>query len=111
MHAESLEIRSRILGGDNHLDVATSYNNVANIYQAQGKYEEELEMHAESLDIGSRILGGDNHLDKAGSHVNTVNVLDDMGSLKSRLFTCKRVLRCIRVQVTLTTRLFSTKRT
>jgi len=28
--------------GDSHLDVATSYNNVAIIYEAHGKYEETL---------------------------------------------------------------------
>ena len=48
--------------------MATSYNNVAIVYEAQGKYEEALEMHAKSLDIRTRILGGDNHLDVASSY-------------------------------------------
>jgi tetratricopeptide (TPR) repeat protein len=79
--------------GDSHLDVATSYNNVAIIYEAQGKYEEALEMHAKSLDIRTRILGGDNHLDVATSLGNLGQVWMTWGSLKRRLFTCKRVLR------------------
>ena len=41
--------------------MAESYNNVAVIYQAQGKYEESLEMHAKALDIRTRILGGDDN--------------------------------------------------
>jgi hypothetical protein len=41
--------------------VAASYNNVAIIYRAQGKYEEALKMHKKSLDIKTRILGGDSH--------------------------------------------------
>ena len=40
--------------------MANSYNNVAVIYQEQGKHEEALEMHTTSLDIMTRILGGDN---------------------------------------------------
>jgi tetratricopeptide (TPR) repeat protein len=31
--------------------VANSYNNVAVIYQEQGKHEEALELHSKSLDI------------------------------------------------------------
>ena len=70
MHSKSLDIKTRILGGDNHPDVAASYNNVGNIYQKQGKYEEALEMLSKSLDIMTRIHGGDNHPDVAMSKYN-----------------------------------------
>jgi hypothetical protein len=39
-----------------------SFNNMAVIYQAQGKYEEVLAMHTKSLHIKTRILSGDSHL-------------------------------------------------
>ena len=48
--------RSGWSDGHEHLDVSASYN-VAMVYEAQGKYEEALEMHAKSLDIRTRILG------------------------------------------------------
>ena len=70
MHTKSLDIKTRILGGDSHLDVTKPYNNVAIIYEAQGKYGEALEMHMKSLDIKTRILGCYNHPDVAASHVN-----------------------------------------
>jgi tetratricopeptide (TPR) repeat protein len=50
------------LEGHDSLDVATSLMNIANTYQAQGKYEEALEMDTKSLNIKTRILGGDHLL-------------------------------------------------
>jgi tetratricopeptide (TPR) repeat protein len=41
--------------------VAASFNNIANIYEKQGKYEEALELHTKSLEIKTRIYGGDSH--------------------------------------------------
>ena len=69
MHTKSLDIKTRILDGDSHLDVDTSYHSVATIYQEQGRYEEELEMHTGSLDIMTRILGGDSHSAPARSRL------------------------------------------
>ena len=60
MYTKSLDIKTRIYGGDNHLDVAASYNNIGTVYESLGKYEEALEMYTKSLDIMTRILGGDN---------------------------------------------------
>ena len=48
------------MGGQDSLDVAASYNNIAIIYKNQGKYEEALEFYTKSLDIKTRIYGGDN---------------------------------------------------
>jgi hypothetical protein len=53
-----LETKIRLCGQET-LDVATSYNNVAIIYRKQGKHEEALEMYTKSLDIMIRIHGGD----------------------------------------------------
>ena len=39
--------------------LATSFNNMANIYEAQGNYEEALELHVKSLDIKTRIFDGE----------------------------------------------------
>ena len=58
------------VGGQDSLDVAKSYNNMAIIYKTQGKYEEALEMYTKSGDIMTRIYGGDNHPDVAASYTN-----------------------------------------
>ena len=47
------------LEGHDSLDVAKSYNNIGNVYNRQGKYEEALEYYQKSLDIKIRVVGGD----------------------------------------------------
>ncbi len=50
------EIFIKVFGQD-HLDVAASYNNIGTVYESLGKNEEALEMLSKSLDIRTRILG------------------------------------------------------
>ena len=57
------------VGGQVSLDVAASYNNIGNVYDSQGKYEEALEYYQKDLDITVRLVGGD-HPDVAGSKEN-----------------------------------------
>jgi tetratricopeptide (TPR) repeat protein len=85
MHTKSLDIKTRILGGDSHLDVATSYNNVSIIYSKPGKYEEALEMYKTSFAIGIRILGGDSHPSVAASYCNMGVVLEKTGKYEEAL--------------------------
>jgi len=40
-----------------HLDVAKSYNNIGNVCDSQGKYEEALEYYQKDLDITVRLVG------------------------------------------------------
>merc|ERR1712023_529940 len=61
MHEKSLSIRLKKLG-DDHPDVASTYNNMANVYQKQGKYEEALAMYEKTLLIDLKKLGGDHPL-------------------------------------------------
>ena len=80
-------IRNPVVGGD-HPDVAASYNNIANIYDDQGKYEEALDLFTKSLDIKTRIYGGDNHLDVAATKYNIASLKETQGDLEGarRLF-------------------------
>ena len=80
--------------GSDHLDVAKSYNNIGNVYDSQGKYEEALEMLSKSLDIMTRIHGGDNHPDVALSFINIGAVYAGKGDLENALVhLCQGVWR------------------
>ena len=52
----SLAIREKQLG-DNHPDVATSLNNLASLYESQGKYEEAEPLYQRAIAILLEKLG------------------------------------------------------
>ena len=56
MFEESLAIRKKMLG-EEHPDVAQSLNNLAALYENQGKYDEAEKMFEESLAIRKKMLG------------------------------------------------------
>lgn len=43
--------------GEDHPDVATTYNNLGNVYQSQGDYAKALEYHEKALRIRLKVLG------------------------------------------------------
>src|SRR5258708_7743902 len=60
---EALSIRERMLGPD-HPEVAAGLNNLASLYQAQGRYAEAEPLFKRALAIGDKVLGPD-HPDAA----------------------------------------------
>jgi len=56
LYQESLKIREQVLGKE-HPDYATSLNNLAMLYNSQGKYEEALPLYQEALKIYEQVLG------------------------------------------------------
>ena len=60
------------------LDVAASYNNIGNVSNRQGKYEEALEYYQKFLDIKIRVFGSD-HPDVAASIKNIGIVYHNKG--------------------------------
>ncbi|CCI37966.1 hypothetical protein MICAK_3720004 [Microcystis aeruginosa PCC 9701] len=52
-------MKKRLLG-DNHPDVATSLNNLAALYDSQGRYTEAEPLYREAINIATQVLG-DNH--------------------------------------------------
>ena len=64
--------------------VADSFYNVACTNEAQGKYEEALEMHTKSLEIKTRICG-DNHPSVGASLNNMANVYETQGKYEKAL--------------------------
>ena len=62
-----MKIRSQVLG-ENHPDMATSYNNIGNAYCNRGDYDKALEFYQKALKIRFQVLG-ENHPDVAYSYM------------------------------------------
>ena len=56
LYRRSLEIREKQLGPD-HPDVATSLNNLADLYRAMGRYAEAEPLYRRSLEVREKQLG------------------------------------------------------
>ena len=64
--------------GEQHLDVATSYNVIGLVYDSQGNYTKALEYHEKSLAIRLSIFG-ENHPDVADSYENLYDIYTKLG--------------------------------
>jgi tetratricopeptide (TPR) repeat protein len=65
---QALEIRRRLLG-DDHIDTALSYHNLAYSLHGRGKYKAAQPLFEKTIEIICRLLG-ENHPDAAMSHAN-----------------------------------------
>ena len=72
LHEKALTIYKKIFGED-HADVATSYNNLASVYNSLGEYNEAKELYEKALTICKKIFGED-HADVATSYNNLASV-------------------------------------
>ncbi|XP_046855133.1 uncharacterized protein LOC124448164 [Xenia sp. Carnegie-2017] len=63
----------------NHVDVATSLNNLGNVYSDTGNFDKAIEFHEKALEIRKQSLGP-NHVDVAWSINNLGNVYKDTGN-------------------------------
>ena len=64
--------------GDRHPNVATSLNNLAGLYQSQGKYEEAEPLLKQALSLSQELLG-DRHPDVASSLNNLAMLYHSQG--------------------------------
>ena len=69
------------LWGPQHPDVASSYNNLANVLSNQGDLKQAKEYHENALAIKQQTLGLQ-HPDVASSYDNLANVLSNQVDLK-----------------------------
>ena len=67
-HKKALMIRQKIFGED-HTDVALSYNNLATVYSSLGEYNQVKELQEKAMEIWKKIHGED-HADVATSYNN-----------------------------------------
>ncbi|MEM9092530.1 MAG: FxSxx-COOH system tetratricopeptide repeat protein, partial [Cyanobacteria bacterium P01_F01_bin.53] len=72
LYQESLAMRKRLSGND-HPSVASSLNNLAGLYENQGRYSEAESLYQESLAMRKRLLGED--------HPDVATILNNLAVL------------------------------
>ncbi len=73
MYIDALVMRKRLLG-DEDPDVANSLNNLALLYNSQGRYSEAEPLYIEALAIAEKLLGA--------NHPNTINIRENLEDLR-----------------------------
>jgi len=92
----SLTVYRRIHGTDQHRDVASTLNNMANVLWKQGKLTEALTQYERVLEIDRARLGTDEHPDVASTLNNMAVILQEQGKLTEALTQYERVLEIYR---------------
>ena len=69
MHTKSLNMKTRILGGDSHPDVAASKENIGLVFKAMGKKSEAKQMFTEAAGVHRKVLGADHPLRKTSERL------------------------------------------
>ncbi|WP_208341799.1 tetratricopeptide repeat protein, partial [Aetokthonos hydrillicola] len=77
LYKKALELYQRLLGQE-HPDVAQSYNNLAELYRAQGRYQDAEPLCQKALELRQRLLGQE-HPDVAQSYNNLAALCDSQG--------------------------------
>ena len=70
-------IRKKIFGED-HADVASTYNNLATVNSRLGEYNQAKELHEKALVIWKKLYGED-HAEVATSYDNLASVYNRLG--------------------------------
>jgi tetratricopeptide (TPR) repeat protein len=68
-------MRKRLLGTE-HPDVALSLNNLANLYDSQGRYAEAEPLYVQALEIAQRQLGA--------NHPDTITFRENLQALREQ---------------------------
>ena len=69
-------MRQQLLG-DNHPHVATSLNNLAGLYDSQGRYTEAEPLYLEAIKIATQVLGK--------NHPHTQTIMENYKTMLSQL--------------------------
>ncbi len=72
---KALELLQRLLG-EEHPDVAQSYNNLAGLYDNQGRYQDAEPLYKKALESASKTLGVD--------HPTTATIRKNLKSLRDK---------------------------
>ena len=82
-YEKCLAIKLKTLGGE-HPYVATSYNNIGQVWNKKGEYDKALEYYEKCLAIELKTLGGE-HPDVASSYYNIGNIWNSKGEYEKAL--------------------------
>ena len=91
LYSQVLEIRKRVLG-EEHSATATSYNNLAGVYDSQGKYKKAKGLYEKALRIRERVLG-EEHPVTAISYNNLAYVYARQGEYRKAEGLHEKALR------------------
>ncbi len=80
---KALAISEKVLGVE-HPDIATTYNNIAGVYDSQGDYPKALEWYNKALEIREKVLGAE-HPDTAITYNNIAFVYSRQGDYPKAL--------------------------
>ncbi|WP_048314625.1 CHAT domain-containing protein, partial [Crocosphaera watsonii] len=80
---DALALIKKLLG-DEHPDVATSFNNLAGLYRSQGRYTEAEPLYKDALALRKKLLG-DEHPDVATSFNNLALLYYSQGKVETAL--------------------------
>ena len=73
LHEKALIIYKKTFG-ENHADVATSYNNLASVYNRLGQYNQAKELYEKALTIRKQIFGeGHKYVERIRSELALVD--------------------------------------
>ena len=89
-HKKALIIRKKIFGED-HTDVASSYNNLASVYSSLGEYNQAKELYEKALVIWKKINVED-HVDVATTYNNLASVYWSLGNYNQAKELTKKAL-------------------
>ena len=90
-YQKSLEIQTRVSGQD-HPDVADSFNNIGAVYAGKGDLENALLHMRKALEIQTRVFGSD-HPDVAASFNNIGAVYEKKGDYENALVQHQKARR------------------
>jgi tetratricopeptide (TPR) repeat protein len=77
LYLQALELRKKLLGNE-HPDVAISLNNLALLYNTQGRYEEAELLYLQALELRKKVMSED-HPDVATSYFNLGGLYHQQG--------------------------------
>ena len=84
--------------GEDHPDVAISYNNLAALYECQGRYTEAEPLYQKALELCQRLLGED-HPDVAASYNNLAGLYFSQGRYTEAEPLLKKALAILEKQL------------
>ena len=92
LHYMQLKLDLQNTLGENHPDLATSYNNISTIYQDMGELNKALEYQEKALKLTEEVLG-EKHPDLATSYNNISLIYQDIGKLNKALEYQEKALK------------------